>query len=138
MDNESERKESGIYWKGKKIEDLTDDELDDRKKSFKMKMKIIFLSIVVEESGKREMNMILGKPDIENDPIDKEIRLYLEKMFAADEVNEKLKGIIDFLKGRIDNDEPTIMSIFKAHRDANARGEKIESLVLSTVRKDKK
>ena len=76
-----------IYWRGKKLEDLTDAELSERTKNFKMKMKVIYLNIIVQDASSRELNMIQGKPQIDNDPIDKEIKEYLERMFALDEVD---------------------------------------------------
>ena len=50
--------EPQIYWKGKRLEDLTDEELKERAKNFKNKMKVIYLNIIVEESALREINMI--------------------------------------------------------------------------------
>ena len=46
------------------------------------------------------------------------MKIYLERMFAQDQVEAKLTGIIKYLATRIRDDEPTIMSIFKVHRDA--------------------
>jgi len=110
--------EPQIYWKGKRLEDLTDEELKERAKNFKNKMKVIYLNIIVEESALREINMILGKPEMDNEAHDKEIKKYLERMFAQDQVEVKLAGIIKYLATRIIDDEPTIMSIFKVHRDS--------------------
>ena len=100
--------EPQIYWKGKKLEDLTDEELKERAKNFKNKMKVIYLNIIVEESAKREINMIKGKPETDNEEYDKEMKHYLERMFAQDQVEAKLAGIIKYLATRISDDEPTI------------------------------
>ena len=81
-------------------------------------MKVIYLNIIVEEAGKRELNMILDKDEMENEEIDTEIKKYLDRMFAKDEIDGKFKKIVDYLAKRIADDEPTINSIFKAHRDS--------------------
>ena len=73
--------------------------------------------------------MIQGVPEMDNDIIDQELREYLGRMHAVDQVEMKLNGIIKFLKKRIDDDEPTIDSIFKVHRDSQTTGETIGSLI---------
>ena len=73
--------------------------------------------------------MIQGVPEMDNDIIDQELREYLGRMHAVDQVEMKLNGIIKFLKKRIDDDEPTIDSIFKVHRDSQTTGQTIGSLI---------
>ena len=52
--------------------------------------------------------MIKGKPETDNEEYDKEMKHYLERMFAQDQVEAKLAGIIKYLATRISDDEPTI------------------------------
>ena len=60
-----------------------------------MKMKCIYISILFELAGEREINMILNKPDEDNEEIDKELKEYLGKIFSLNEVDAKFQNTIE-------------------------------------------
>lgn len=118
-----------IMWKGKNINDLTPEELEQRKTSFRYKMKVLYINIIVKEASLIELHKIMGDPETDWEEETKEIKFYLARMYPKEEVDEKYKGVVDYLDRRIAEDHPTIASLMKAHRDAHCRGESTGSLV---------
>ena len=98
-------------------------------------MKCVYISIIVSLVGEREINMILGKAEEVNEAIDKEMKQYLEKMFALDTVELKLQDIIQLIATRIANDEPTVQSILKVYSMHSQKGLPVPALVGPTKHK---
>lgn len=98
-------------------------------------MKCVYISILLSLIGEREINMILAKADEVNAEIDKEMKQYLEKMFALDTVEMKLVEIIQLINTRIENNEPTIQSILKCDSEHNTKGLPVPPLIGPTKNK---
>ena len=101
-------------------------------------MKVLYINIIVKEASLIELYLIHGSPESEYEEEIKECKFYIDRMFPKEQVEEKYKGVIDYLLKRINDDEPTIASIMKAHRDAHCRGETNGSLVYQQYGKGEK
>ena len=98
-------------------------------------MKCVYISILLSLIGEREINMIQNKSEDCNEDIDKEMKQYLEKMFALDTVEMKLMEIIQLISNRIERDEPTVQSILKCDSEHNTKGLPVPPLIGPTKNK---